>query len=69
MFELDCAALLAGGHLNKHQRADVAVCKIANFVSATDRSTQLVPGVTWVQQQATSRHHRGWSSDNWHPQV
>jgi hypothetical protein len=51
MFELDCAALLAGGHLNKHQRADVAVCKIANFVSATDRSTQLAPGVTWVQQQ------------------
>ena len=44
-FELDCATLFANGDLRNHNQADVAVCRLANYVSATDRSSTLVPGV------------------------
>jgi hypothetical protein len=47
-YELDCATLFADGNLKKHPSADVAVCKIANYPSATDRTTYLVPGVTYL---------------------
>ncbi|MFG3597867.1 hypothetical protein [Bradyrhizobium sp. RDI18] len=43
-FELDGAQLLASGTLKKHPTADVAVCKIANIASPTDRTMGLLPG-------------------------
>jgi hypothetical protein len=47
-FELDCATLFPNGDLKRHHTADVAVCKLANYVSATDRTSSLVPGVKYV---------------------
>lgn len=46
-FELDLATLFNDGNLKKHNTADVAVCKLANYPSATDRTSFLVPGVKY----------------------
>jgi hypothetical protein len=44
-FEVDSTRLLASGALKKHPTADVAVCKIANIPSATDRKIELLDGI------------------------
>jgi hypothetical protein len=53
-FELDGAQLLANGTLKKHPTSDVAVCKIANLASATNRDMNLLPGVTFTPLPANA---------------
>jgi hypothetical protein len=46
VFELDCPRLLADGALKKHDRADVAVCKLATLTAgATGYTIMPLPGV------------------------
>lgn len=45
VFELDCLELFAWGSLQKHQRADVAVCKIGTSGAANDMGNRVMtPG-------------------------
>lgn len=44
-FELNGGVLLASGALKKHPYGDVAVCKICNVASATDRKIEPLDGV------------------------
>lgn len=53
ILNLDCEVLLASGSLKKHDRADVAVCKIATAKVKGKGLVQTVPGVEIKQAVST----------------